>query len=206
MTTQELQEPRVQMYAAPISNRTVKCEVSVLDIYRYITHSALCPSLSQLVRSGVRLSGASSGIIEATASLRAITDTKQARDFKASHFSYALPSGIFGQRTDDGLIHHSNIICLDFDHLGDDLDTLRGELVLDPYFETELLFRSPGGDGLKWWVEVDISRACHRTWYGALCRYVWQTYHVRADATCINPSRACFLPYDAECYVNPKAK
>lgn len=204
MTKEQLMEPRVQLYAAPIRNKTVKCEASVLDVYNYITHTSLSPQMAQLVRSGVRLSGPAQGIVEATETLRTITDPKLARDYKANHFSYALPSGLFGERTDQGLLRHSSLICLDFDHLGDGLYEIRQRLIDDPYFETELLFTSPTGDGLKWWVEVDLARADHRTWFNAIRRYVAEAYGVQLDETCVNPSRACFLPYDKECYVNPE--
>ncbi|WP_440486668.1 BT4734/BF3469 family protein [Segatella hominis] len=34
--------------------------------------------------------------------------------------------------------------------------------------------------------------------------YIWQAYGgIKIDAACKNVSRACFLPYDPNCYVNP---
>ena len=67
-----------------------------------------------------------------------------------------------------------------------------------------MMFTSPSGDGFKWVVGIDLAKCDHRTWFQALSNYVRITYGLETDAKCINVSRACFLPYDANCYVHPE--
>lgn len=141
----------------------------------------------------------------ATNALRAIDDPKQAREFKASHFDFVCFSGTFIYRKDDGLIQHSGLLCLDFDHVGNRfvLWELRQRLIADPFFTTWLLFTSPSGDGLKWVISIDLNLCDHRTWFRALQNYVRNTYHLEADEKCGDVSRTCFLPFDGNCYVHP---
>ena len=90
----------------------------------------------------------------------------------------------------------------DFDHIKD-IPALKSTLLHDPYFTTELMFTSPSGDGIKWWVPIDIQKRPHEVWFKAMQNYLNATYGLEADPQCVNVSRACFLPYDPNCYVNP---
>ena len=73
----------------------------------------------------------------------------------------------FTRRRDDALLAHSGLICLDFDHIDQWHDGgrlsgvygLRYALMHDASVDTALLFRSPGGDGLKWVVPIDRRKA-----------------------------------------------
>lgn len=203
MNTRELQEPRIQVYPAPIMNTAIKAEVSIKDVFLYITHTSLCEPLKGLIRKYGPLNGDAGGIQQATQTLRSLADEQQHRKYKGEHFAFALFSGLFNARKDSGLIQHSGLICIDFDHLGDRKTEVSQRLINDPYFETELLFTSPSGDGLKWVVEIDLARCDHRTWFAAISSYVRQQYHLEADKSGANESRACFLPYDPNCYINP---
>ena len=140
-----------------------------------------------------------------TRELRTINDPKQARKFKASHFDFVCFSGTSSYRKDDGLIQHSGLLCLDFDHVGNRfvLWELRQRLIADPFFTTWLLFTSPSGDGLKWVISIDLNLCDHRTWFRALQNYVRSTYNLETDEKCSNVSRTCFLPFDGNCYVHP---
>lgn len=143
--------------------------------------------------------------MKATQELRSITDEKEARKYKASHFDFACFSGEFSYRKDDCLIQHSGLLCLDFDHVGNymQLWSLRGRLIEDHHFTTWLLFTSPSGDGLKWVIEIDLKKCDHRTWFRAMQNYVRATYGFDVDEKCGNESRTCFLPHDSSCYVHP---
>lgn len=138
-----------------------------------------------------------------TEKLRAISDPKERRKFKATHFDSVTFCGLFAERKDDQLLCPSDFLCLDFDHLGDRLTEVHQQLIMDPEFETVLLFRSPSGDGLKWVVKIDLTSCDYATWYQAVLNYVFAIYQVKADDQCRNLSRACFLCYDPEAYVNP---
>jgi len=77
-------------------------------------------------------------------------------------------------------------------------------LVDEPLFDTLLLFRSPSGQGLKWFVHIDLTRCDHRTWFMALRNYLMATYHLsekQVDGACANVSRACYLPHDPEAFL-----
>ena len=147
----------------------------------------------------------------ATDTLRGIPEEEEKRRkaYKAKEFDYVLASGIFNARNDQGLLKHSGIMCLDIDHVGKGLvEELKQEFIHDEMmqknFELELAFRSPSGDGLKLFVQIDLQQCDHPTWFQALEHYIWQAYGgIKIDAACKNVSRACFLPYDPNCYVNP---
>ena len=156
--------------------------MTLIDVYNYIT-------LDNDALTNTRL-------------LRAMEDVDERKKFKAKNFCFACFSGTFSYRKDNCLLKHSGLICIDFDHV-EDLPALKSTLLHDPYFVTKLMFVSPSGDGIKWWVPIDIAKHPHRMWFEAMRNYLHTTYGLEADPQCINVSRACFLPYDPECYVTP---
>ncbi|WP_371689330.1 BT4734/BF3469 family protein [Macellibacteroides fermentans] len=142
-----------------------------------------------------------------TEKLRGIKDQKQARQFKASTFDYCTFSGMFQTRNDKALISHSGLLCIDFDHL-QSVDLLRNQLLQDEYFETQLLFVSPSGDGIKWIISIsppvgDLGGFSHSNYFAAVANYILQTYGVEVDKSGRDISRACFLPHDQQAFINP---
>jgi len=137
-----------------------------------------------------------------TEKLRSITNPKLARQYKATNFDYCTFSGMFTTRNDKALIKHSDLLCVDFDHL-QNVDLLRNQLLQDEYFETQLLFVSPSGDGLKWIISIDTAKASHSEFFVAVANYILQTYKVEVDKSGRDISRACFLPYDPQAFINP---
>ena len=125
------------------------------------------------------------------------------RKFKASSFDYCTFSGIFATRNDKALIKHSGLLCLDFDHL-QNLDDLKSRLLADEYFDTQLLFVSPSGNGLKWIISIDATTTAHGAYFAAVANYIQQTYGVAVDKSGRDISRACFLPHDPNVYINPQ--
>lgn len=182
MTTETNKGPAFSLFNAPITNKYPSAEVHLKDIFDYIT---------------------SCQAAEATETLRTITDRTMARAYKSTHFSYATFSGIFRSRADRELVRHSGLICIDFDHLPCP-ETTRARLLDDPYFETQLLFTSPSGDGLKWIIPIDFTTASHADYFRAISNYVRHTYGIEADKSGKDISRACFLPHDPSAYLNPK--
>lgn len=168
-------------FKAPITNVHPHKNINLRDAYNYITgHFAK----------------------EKTEILRSITDTKRARNYKAANFCYCTFSGTFTIRNDNSLIEHSGLMCLDFDHVPD-VEGLFQQLLQDEYFETQLLFRSPSGDGLKWIVPINTAEMPHREYFQAISNYVFSAYGVMVDKSGRDISRACFLPYDPNAYINP---
>lgn len=143
---------------------------------------------------------------EKTDILRSIEDKKEQQEYKSKNFDYVLFSGTFSCRKDDGLIKHSCFICIDFDDLGFCCDSMKQRLLNDNYFETHLLFKSPRGKGLKWVVYIDLDRGDHYKWFTAIQNYIKEKYCIDIDASCKNVSRACYLSWDPNCYVNENPK
>lgn len=135
--------------------------------------------------------------------LRSIPDATAARTYKARNFDYVCFSGIFARRSESGLIRHSNLLTIDFDHIQKPHE-LKEDLIMNPYFDTVLAFISPSGDGLKWIIKIDLKQGNHLQWFNAVASYVKQNYRLDIDKSGKDVSRCCFLPYDPTCYLNEK--
>ena len=169
-------------FPAPIKNTIPVLKMTLADAYEYITGPTA---------------------VSRTRELRSKTNIKEARKFKSEKFDYCTFSGLFSKRSDQALVQHSGLLCLDFDHLKN-LEEVRQQLLNDDYFETQLLFVSPSGDGLKWIIKIDISQTTHADYFRAVANYLKQTYNIDVDQSGKDICRACFLPYDPDCYINPK--
>ena len=170
------------VFKAPVTNTKPFKSTTLYGVYKYIT-------------------GAYAQ--ERTAHLRSLTDKKEARLYKASKFDYCTFSGTFNIRNDNALIEHSGLICLDFDHLANVQMTFE-KLLKDKYFETQLLFRSPSGDGLKWIISINIAELPHQEYFKAISNYIRTEYSIEVDKSGRDISRACFLPHDPDAFINPK--
>ena len=169
-------------FKAPIKNTTPLDSVSLFDMYTFIRDVTFAYK---------------------TEELRAIKDKKEAKQFKASHFDYVTFSGTFSKREDKSLIKHSGLLTIDLDELSN-VEEVKQFLLNDEYFETELLFTSPSGDGLKWIVSIDLMKATHLEYFNGIANYLLKTYQLKVDASGKDVSRACFVPHDRNCYINPK--
>ena len=138
-----------------------------------------------------------------TTKLRTIQKAKEKRIFKANNFDYVTFSGEFERRNDNNLIKHSSLITIDFDHLPN-VNEVKKQLLEDAYFETELLFTSPSGDGLKWIIKIDLSKATHQEFFKAVANYLQQTYNLEVDQSGKDISRACFLSHDPDAFLHKK--
>jgi len=168
-------------FKAPVRNTIPHKSISLLDAYNYIVGDY----------AKVR-----------TEKLRGIEDPKQARQFKANNFDYCTFSGTFSSRNDNNLVQHSGLMAVDFDHLPN-LEEVRQALLADEYFDTQLLFVSPSGDGLKWIIPIETSQVQHAEYFAAVANYILQTYCIEVDKSGSDISRACFLPYDPDAFIHP---
>ena len=173
--------PKFSIFDPPITNTRPRGETSLGEVFDLLT-------------------GESQN--RTTAILRNISDKKQARLYKATHFAYCTFSGIFKTRSDKDLKQHSGLLCIDFDHVPD-RQALRNHLLEDTYFETQLLFTSPSGDGLKWIIPIDPLKVSHADYFRAVSAYIKETYGIEADQSGKDVSRACFIPSDPDAYINP---
>jgi hypothetical protein len=170
---------RISFFEAPISNTKPWGELSLGEVHRLITGE------KYKARTG---------------HLRALADKGEARKYKAANFDYCTFSGVFALRANHALVEHSGLLCMDLDHLSD-VAEMKKRLLADPLFDTQLLFVSPSGDGLKWVFPIDLSRASHEDYFDGVAHYLQVCYGVEADKSGRDVSRACFLPYDPEAYL-----
>ena len=178
---QRVKTKNISYFNPPVTNTKPVEKVSYIDVY-------------QLVTSGT--------LVEITNELRALCNPNAIKDFKETKLWYITPSGICYNRRDDGMKYHNETICIDIDHIESEekLQEIKQKLIEDPYFYTLLLFRSPLGKGLKWFIPIDLYQCGHRKWFEAIKNYLYQTYGIIADEKCVNTSRSCFLCYDPEAY------
>ena len=169
-------------FKAPVQNIIPHKSISLLDAYNYI--------VGEYAK-------------QRTEKLRSIKEPKQARQFKANNFDYCTFSGVFTSRNDKKIVQHSGLMAVDFDHLPN-LEEVRQALLADEYFDTQLLFVSPSGDGLKWIIPIDTTTTPHSEYFAAVANYILQTYGVAVDKSGRDISRACFLPHDPQAYINPR--
>lgn len=139
-----------------------------------------------------------------TRALRAFADKAEAREYKGRSLPYVTLSGVFSYCNDASLIKHSGLLCVDLDGV-EDVVGLKQQLTADGHFFTPLAFRSPSGNGVKWVIVIDLATADHKTWFHAVRNYLLANYALtgkQVDSQCQNVSRACFLCYDPQAYVN----
>ena len=177
-------EVKMSFFRKPITNKRPEPQpVTLFQVYQYVRGRWALPE---------------------TERLRAIADKNERRAYKGIHFDYVTPSGVFAYCNDQSLIQHSNIMCMDLDELGERVEELFEKLKNNPMFETLLLFRSPSGNGLKWWISIDLTKCDHKTWFEAIRNYLMATYQLtdeQVDKSCSNVSRACYLGHDENAYL-----
>lgn len=177
-----ISRPTFSYFQAPITNINPFCELSLIDVYSRI--------------KGDRYA-------QVTASLRGLRDKNQASLYKRRNFDFVTFSGSFSTRKESNLIKHSGLLVIDLDQL-ENLTEVSSMLLADSQLDTELLFVSPSGNGLKWVVSIDINQGLHTTYFSAISNYLFSTYSIKVDPSGRDVSRACFLSHDPEVYINPK--
>lgn len=182
-------------FKAPVRNTIPYKSISLLDAYNYIVGD-YAKQRTEKLRSILSPLSCGEGSGERS---------RATRKFKANNFDYCTFSGMFQTRNDKALISHSGLLCIDFDHL-QSVDLLRKQLLQDEYFDTQMLFVSPSGDGLKWIISIDTKQTTHSNYFAAVANYIQQTYSVEVDKSGRDISRACFLPHDPQAYINPLYK
>jgi len=182
MKSNDNKTAKFSFFKAPVTNTTPYKSITLNHAFNVITGEYCKPQ---------------------TLALRSITDKNHNREFKAANFPYVTFSGIFKTRGENSLIQHSGLIAIDFDHL-EAIEETKLQLLKDPFFETQLLFISPNGNGLKWIITIDIQDLSHADYFRAIFYYIKQTYSIEIDKACKDVSRATFLSYDPSAFIHPK--
>uniref|UniRef100_UPI004047E521 DUF3987 domain-containing protein n=1 Tax=Algoriphagus sp. TaxID=1872435 RepID=UPI004047E521 len=174
-------DPEFSFYYKPIKNIYPKNGLKLVDAYLLIKS----PTYK-----------------EVTEECRGLMDTKERKEFKNKNFDSCTYSGIFSSRKDECLLKHSGLLTLDFDHV-EDVVELKKRLIEDEYLETELIFVSPSGDGIKCIIKIDLSIGTHEEYFEGVANYIKATHFIGIDESGKNVSRACFLCHDPDVYINP---
>lgn len=169
-------------FRKPIQNTEPYRAITIVDVYRYVTgHYAKAR----------------------TETLRSMTSPAEAKKYKSANFDFCTFSGLFRKRSEKELILHSGLLCIDFDHVGNP-ETLKERLLKHDYFDTELMFTSPSGDGVKWIISIDLRGWEHSRFFKAVVNCLKSTGLPSVDMSGSDVARSCFLPYDPQAYINPK--
>lgn len=174
--------PQISFFKAPVKNVLPNATINLKEV-------------AQLIKG--------EDYKQRTFTLRNLSDKATAKTYKAQSFDYVTFSGTFSQRADKHLLKHSGLLTIDFDEL-QEIEETKAKLLEDEYFETELLFVSPTGNGLKWIIPIDIKLDTHLNYFKAIEKYIKQTYGLAIDPSGKDISRPCFLPQDNNLYINPK--
>lgn len=138
-----------------------------------------------------------------TEELRKMKDEKEAKKYKTTNFDYVTFSGIFSKRKNDSLIQPSGLVVVDLDNLFDTELTKRILLGLTD-LETQLLFTSPGGKGLKWVLKANLELYSHKMFFQGISGFLQKTLSLTPDQSGSDITRACFLGYDPDVFINPQ--
>lgn len=120
-----------------------------------------------------------------------------------STLDYITPAGTFQTRNNAQLIKRSGVFCLDFDHVSD-MRTLKANLLKQ--LPPALFFDSPSGNGLKVFYYIDIEAAEHIDYFKAFQNFFRSEMNLEIDKQCSDISRACFLSWDNNSYLNEDAE
>jgi archaellum biogenesis ATPase FlaH len=170
--------PQMSQFKNPIKNTTPYSNINIHSFYeRIITDQKvklICDKLSSLPKEAQR-------------------------QIKATELDYITPSGIFNKRSNNELIAHSGYLSIDFDNIIDcDLNQLKNKLIHDNTIQTVLLFKSPSGNGLKWFIKIPPVAESHGMYFDAVNNYIQAKYSIEIDKACRDVARACFVSYDED--------
>ena len=112
------------------------------------------------------------------------------------------PSATFkSKRLLSDLDQYSGFVHLDFDKLSQvQMDAAFTIIAAIPY--TFLCFRSPSGNGLKVFVEVNTGAMLHDIAYKQVQQFYEDKVGIQADSKCKDITRLCFMSYHPDLYKN----
>ena len=211
----------MSFFKRPITNKMPSGMVNPFWVYQYVKSSEAKPETREL-------RNLAKGLWQKHDDETQQTVKEQQRKYKGQNLDYVTTSGVFSYCSDACQVSHSKLLCMDLDDVcpiwevnpvfydftlecynaatkeTDAVEQLKWRLIEDKNFNTVLAFRSPRGNGLKWWVEIDLTRCDHRTWFQAVRNYLMARHVLtdhQVDKMCGNPSSACFLSHDPLVYL-----
>lgn len=133
---------------------------------------------------------------DAVLKIRTIKEEELRRAEKATLPNVTI-SGIFTKRVDKECKLHSGFIGIDIDNLGPEVESTRLLLQQDPYVYSA--FMSVSGTGLCAIFRIDPER--HRDAFDGIADYMVKKYQIVIDPTGINVSRARFVSFDPDLFI-----
>lgn len=131
-------------------------------------------------------------------------DEKKTRDLlKCKLLPSVTSSGKFSYRNFDGFIRHSGLMCLDIDKISDknQLETIKNNLLTDKEIGTLLLFVSPSGSGLKWFIKIPPVKNTHLMYFLAVENYLNTVYKIIVDTSGKDVTRKCLVGHDPSAFI-----
>jgi predicted P-loop ATPase len=132
--------------------------------------------------------------------IRTIKD-KKARSAEKQKCPLVTVSGSFSERKDAAIRKHSGFIAIDIDNI-ENAETVKDLIKSDPYVYAA--FVSISGNGLCLLIRIDGTR--HADAFEGLASYLYESYQLIVDQSGKNISRARFISYDPDLYLNEKAQ
>lgn len=175
--------PSFSLFRAPIKKTLPKQSINILDLHKMITTDKNLEDLTNVISN--------------------INDKKQRDKVKAENLQSVTPSGVFRSRCKENIVYHSGYLCIDLDNLNaEEMIDIKNNLLTEKYIETALLFISPSKNGYKWFIKIPDQITTHTEYFLAVENYLLKTYGYKIDENCKDYSRACFLSYDENAYLN----
>jgi len=108
-------------------------------------------------------------------------------------------SGTFSKRSDNAIVDHSGLICLDFDEYKTNKEMLQEKQRLSKDKFVYSVFVSPSGNGLKALVKIPKDTDNHKNYFLSLQNHFNSD---NFDKSCKNVSRVCYESYDPLIHIN----
>lgn len=169
-------------YKAPIGNLKPLKEMNLIEAYDLIK---------------------SNEYEEITNKVRNAKNEEEQGKIKKNKLDYITFGGTFEKRAKADIILQSGYVAIDIDHISKNIEELKEELKKDKY--VKLLFKSPSGEGLKIIIEIPLGLNEFEQRLMSFYYYLSKQYdipHRELDTKTKDVSRACFLCYDPDAYLN----
>jgi hypothetical protein len=131
--------------------------------------------------------------------VRNAPNKKEADKIKAQ-LPCILFAGEFSERSGNGLVNHSGLMCVDFDKYENEQVMFEHRAILERNPHFLLLFTSPSGNGIKGVVKIpEATKETHPKYFTAFQKEFDFDYW---DKSCSNVDRVCYESFDTNIYVN----
>lgn len=129
---------------------------------------------------------------------------ERADELKKNLLAFTPSATYSGGRKKEFIQEYNQIIHLDFDYI-DEEDLIQITKQTSSISYTLACFRSPSGNGLKVFIQVDSLVQHHDLAYKQVQEYYEKQLGINADPKCKDVTRLCFVSFDENAYYNPLA-